>query len=534
MARMYPDRLPEGAPRSEHIVFEALKTLDDDWMIFCSLPLQGVRWNRQGDGEADFVLAHKSRGITVLEVKGGELEVVDGQWFQTSRGGHRKELNQSPAQQAADTKRMLQDYLAGHVSRMGKLRCGHAVCFPAVSVDNDLAPDTPRAIVIDAGDLADPTASVNRVSGHWGRTTTFDDQQFSEVRKALAPTKGLTLKLRDRANQIIEKQIELTDGQAWILHFIRSQRRATITGGAGTGKTVLAVERARQLAADGLDVALLCFNAPLGDHIAAQVQNEPRITAGHFHRVARDIVARAHLLPDQDFDQGFWNETLPGLLPDAAESIGHMFDAIIVDEGQDFHPNWFTALQLILGDADNGIMYVFADSQQDLYRTGWEPPFEGAPYQLDRNCRNTVQIARRVSGVFGVDEVTLGAEGPEPTFTEIRTPAQLPKELGKIVRRLLDENFSPNDVVILTRSRAQADRLRDQQIGDVRLVETGKSGIVVETVQRFKGLESDVVVLLLDEIENDADRSLAYVGMSRARVVLHVLGPTSAKGAIDW
>lgn len=204
---------------------------------WCSrgVPWQGQRWGRQGDGEADFIIAHRSQGIVVVEVKGGRLEVIDGKWVQTSRGGHRKELGQSPAAQAADSKRKLMDYLPQHMSRVPSLRCGHAVCFPAVSVDNDLAPDTPRQIVIDVGDLRDITSTMKRVTGHWDKTTKFDEKQFSEIRKALAPTRSLRLKLRDQADEIVEQLIELTDQQARVLHFIQAPRRATIIGGAGTG-----------------------------------------------------------------------------------------------------------------------------------------------------------------------------------------------------------------------------------------------------------------------------------------------------------
>ena len=430
---------------------------------------------------------------------------------------------------------MLQDYLPAHLSRIGAVRSGHAVCFPMVSIDGDLAPDTPRSIVIDAGDLRDPVAAIERVSGHWDRTTQFDEQQFAEVRKALAPTKNLTLKLRDRADQILEKQIELTDEQAAVLHFIRGQRRATIVGGAGTGKTVLTVERARQVAADGGTVLLLCYNAPLGEHLERQVSDMPTITAGNFHRVARAIVDQAGTLPDTSFDEVFWSEELPSLLPEAAEQLGKSYDAVIIDEGQDFHTNWFTALQLLLEDPDSGIMYVFADSQQDLYRTGWEPPFEGEPFRLDRYCRNTAQIARRVSGVFGAEEATLGTDGPEPTFVEVNTPAQMQKALAKAVRRLLGgDGFNPSDVVILSSSKRQVDGLRSQSIDSWKLVKTGNRGVAVETIQRFKGLESDVVILLLGKIEDADARSLAYVGMSRARVVLHVLGAAMTRESIKW
>jgi ATP-dependent exoDNAse (exonuclease V) alpha subunit len=58
--------------------------------------------------------------------------------------------------------------------------------------------------------------------------------------------------------------------------------------------------------------------------------------------------------------------------------------------------------------------------------------------------------------------------------------------------------------------------------------------VPVETIQRFKGLEADVVILVIPELEDDADRVLAYVGMSRARVLLIVVGTSPVRAALSW
>ena len=79
--------------------------------------------------------------------------------------------------------------------------------------------------------------------------------------------------------------------------------------------------------------------------------------------------------PDGGYDdRTFWSDVLPGLLPDAAQQLGLTFDAIVVDEGQDFHANWWTALELLLADPDDGFFYVFADDNQNVYRADWEIP----------------------------------------------------------------------------------------------------------------------------------------------------------------
>lgn len=75
MAQVF--RLDDGVkppPASERIVLEALSRLPDEWHVFHSVRWQSLRNGRQGDGEADFVLVHRQRGILVLEVKGARSE----------------------------------------------------------------------------------------------------------------------------------------------------------------------------------------------------------------------------------------------------------------------------------------------------------------------------------------------------------------------------------------------------------------------------------------------------------------------------
>lgn len=538
MAHMIPDRiLDEKAPQSEHKAFKAFTGLDDAWSVFHSVAWQGKRGRRQSDGEADFVLAHPKKGLIIVEVKGGGISMVDGQWVSTDRFGASHGIN--PFAQIRDSKHFLGEYLAETVPRVGnKVHMGHAVVFPDVDVDGDLSAEGQREVILDRNDLRDIGSTVRRLAAHWNDSTTFDAEQFAAVRRALAPSRTIRRLLRHDVEDQVEQLFDLTDQQFNVLALLRHQRRALITGGAGTGKTVLAFERARQLAEAGHDVLLLCFNAPLGDLLRTQASGLDRMTAGSFHSIARTMANEAGMLPDGEWDQAFWDERLPATLPDAAEKLGRAFDAIIVDEGQDFHADWWTALELLLRNPDDGFFYVFADAQQNLYRQGWEPPFlGGGPFELTINCRNTVPIAERVGAVFGNAEESLGVPGLNPSFVEVTSPSQVPKKLGEVVRKLMTEGgMRPGQITVLSTEKKLVDGLRGQKLGEHELVapDSKKAGVVVETVQRFKGLENDVVVVVLPEINGDDDRALAYVGMSRARAVLVVLCSTAAKAALNW
>lgn len=536
MARMFPDRIiDDRVPRSERTVFEALATLNDEWMVFHSVAWQGRRGPRQNDGEADFVVAHLKRGAAIIEVKGGGIAMIDGQWTSTDRSGAVHAIN--PFAQVRDSKHVLGGSLAEHLPRVGnKVHLGHAVVFPDVEIDGDLSAEAQREVILDRYDLRNIERSINRVARHWADSTTFDPEQFAALQRTLAPTRQIRRLLRHEVEDRVGDLIELTDQQVRALGFLRRRRRALITGGAGTGKTVLAAERARQLAGEGLRVLLLCYTAPLGAKLVEELAGVDGVTVGNFHKVARNLVGEADLLPDTGFDdQSFWSDILPGLLPDAAQQLSVTFDAVIVDEGQDFHATWFTALELLLRDGETGYFYVFADDNQNVYRADWETPFEDEPFLLDINCRNTTPIAARVGAVFGRDEPSLEVDGPAPAFIEVPSLKQAPKRVGTILTKLLgDEGMRPDQVVVLSDERRLVDGLRGQQIEGHRLVEHGRKGVAVETVHRFKGLESDAVLLVLDDAESPAGKVLAYVGMSRARVVLFVVGTAETKVALGW
>ncbi len=532
MARAFPPSVPSTAPASERRVFEALSRLDDDWLVFHSVAWQGPRGQRQGDGEADFVVAHPTRGILVLEVKGGEISLRDGRWFSTN---HRGEIFPvDPFGQLRHSKHVLGRYLAQHLPRVGaKVDMGHAVVFPDIDVAGALSPEAPREIIIDAADLAHPVRAVERVANHWRGITSFDPTQFKALRAALAPTVTIRTRLRNQLDAVGDRLIDLTRQQTQVLSFLRFHPRAVVLGGPGTGKTVLAVERARQLAADGRRVLLLCFNRPLGESLAAEVAGVEGITAGNFHSFAYDLAERTGVLPPGDTDQEFWDRLLPECLPDAAARAGIAFDDLAVDEGQDFHSDWWTPLQLLLADPDDGGLYVFADYRQSIYTDHPDFPVANPPVVLDVNCRNTNQIAARVAAVYGEGVHTLGVDGPPVEFvTETDTGAMVEQAVGACRRAMEEGGVPPERMAVLATRRALVDAVREMRLGSKGFTAVGEGGITAETVHRFKGLEADLVVFLTPELTTEMDRSLAYVGMSRARGALTVVGPPQVRRAL--
>lgn len=537
-----------------------MRRLGDDWHVFHNIKWQALRRDRQGDGETDFALFHPRAGILVIEAKGGEVALRDGEFVRLLSGGREKAIT-NPFDQAAACKRQLRHFLAGSVPGLDRTpRVGHAVAFPHGRVTDDLGPQGPRQIIIDADDLDDIVGALERISAHWDPPTRLDDDQLAAIRDLLLPSVRVRRLLADAVADAHESIIELTAEQFDVLDGLSANRQALVTGGAGTGKTVLAAEKVRRLAGLGADARVLfvCFNRPLGDALAAEFADVANVTAGNFHRIVRNMLADAGVAFPETLTPEWWAHDAVEQFPDAAAQQGFEVDAVVIDEGQDFRSNWWDALRLVMRDPDDGWFYVFADAQQAVYVEDWSPPFDGrvARWTLTRNCRNTDQIAAKVASLFGGPVRTLGVAGPDPKFHVAKNRDVLADRLAERVAALLADGVPAADIQVLSSSRTLVDELvarlaeglsadGDDRDGDGEAAasngDTGDAGsgvrpdvIAVETIQRFKGLEAPVVLVVLADDLGDEDLAIAYTGFSRARAMLEVFGTRATLRTVRW
>ncbi|MCD9153373.1 DUF2075 domain-containing protein [Aeromicrobium duanguangcaii] len=168
------------------------------------------------------------------------------------------------------------------------------------------------------------------------------------------------------ADERAETADRLTQEQATILGVTRLLTRVEVRGGAGSGKTVLALQQAKQLS-NGRDELV-----------------------GTFHDFGRQWGA-----PDGDrTDSDFWERRLPALMTELADGLpdGRKHDAIIVDEARDFADDWWQPVLTALRDEDRGGLCVYSDEYQRIFARFGRPPVQLAPLALDHNLRNTQQI----------------------------------------------------------------------------------------------------------------------------------------------
>jgi len=540
MARTFPRTLHLDDVKSdaERKVFESLRDqLPDEWSVFHSA---SVIYRDHADGarddEGDFVLCHPERGIISLEVKGGGLDCRHGEWSRIKKGGGR-ERTKDPFQQAIDhcyaLKRKIRE-VEGWEDH--ELFLVHALSFPDLNIHRlTLAPDAPPEIVLDRTSTPHLAAAIDRVlayhEGSCDKRALPGPDGEAMLEQLLAPTFTIEVPMATLFEDEERAMVELTGEQAALLNRLGRARRMAVTGCAGSGKTMVAIERARQLAEAGRKVLFVCFNKALCKHLQTTVKADG-LEFSTFHGLCVRLAQKAGVAlpsyPMEDTPPTFFTEELPLALMEAAKVLGGQYDDILVDEAQDLHNEWLEALTDTLIDGDDGSIWLFLDDNQRVYDAHLEVPDAYVPYDLTVNCRNTQAIHAEVIKLYAgvIKPEVKGPPGRQPAFVK-------GKDQGAAVARVLEdlcgqEDVSPRDIVVLSGHGREHSEIYGRLDGRWRL--TDKRGrrdrVFFSSIRGFKGLESPVVVLCeLDNLDEESQNNQIYVGMSRARNHCVVVAP---------
>ena len=532
MARMV-NKISVDAPESEKVVWNALRDgLPEPWAVMHSLNYVAQSGQKRREGEVDFLLIHPKVGIIALEAK-GDAEVSNGPegWaFKNHKGEWRK--GKSPFEQASTGARELNTFLSKEAPEIGKVPFGHGVVFPSFSVEESMGPEGPREIIIDREQLSDIESCVKKIIKRFNLKADFTPEQIKTIRQKLTSykiSKRNTKQVVDDTNQEI---LDLSESQYTILTALSNQPRAIIEGPAGSGKTILAIECARRKLQEGKRVLLLCFNELLGKHLKETFSDDDNIRAGSFHEFCQEMARESGLEIVNEIDQidtkteeaksRFWQIDLPESLPDAIYKNEKTYDALIIDEAQDFTVDWIKTLEHCLGDLGE-------DQKQKFEGQDWESPWsKQKPYPLTENWRCSEPIAEKVRSIWGEETTSKGpASELKPEWVEAETDDEIiERAIECALNLLIEEKLDPSQIVVLTGNTALRDELKNGPLGDKKFR--------VETVRRYKGLDAEVVVLVLPEESKPVDPKIAYVGMSRARALLRVVGPKSKRKDLNF
>jgi hypothetical protein len=539
MARIQPQPIrPDTESYAERTLYAALEEqLPKNFTVFHSVAWQ-VRNPRSGveDGEADFVVAHPDFGILIIEVKGGRIQYDGqlGQWFSNTHP------IKDPFKQGRAAKYSLLEKLKElPYWRNRWITVGYAVAFPDVAVKQDLRLDAPRELILDATDMPSLLDWVERalryLRGRRPDDSPLGSIGIEELEHLLSPSWDLQPLLSTEIAKEEQILMRLTEEQFVMLDFLVRHRRVAISGCAGSGKTTLAYEKAKRLAEQSFDVLLTCFNKALAQFLAAE-ERPPNLHIVNFHRFADEFVQEAGL-SSGPYTSEYFKDILPEQLVEAVETLGPPFDAVIVDEGQDFQDNWWLPLQCLLRQPDTGIFYVFFDDNQNIYHAMANAPLELAPFSLTRNCRNTRSIHETVMAFYRSDQMpkSQGPEGRAVELHEYVDQASFKRELRRVLHSLIvEEDVFSEDVVILTpKSQERSWLWQLGPVGNFHITDqwaAGSGEIFCSTVHSFKGLESPIVILAEIDPEVWDLASILYVGCSRACNHLIVLASENLPG----
>ncbi|MCD8508988.1 MAG: hypothetical protein LRY73_03250 [Bacillus sp. (in: Bacteria)] len=204
------------------------------------------------------------------------------------------------------------------------------------------------------------------------------------------------------------------------------------------------------------------------------------------------------------------------------------YDAIIVDEGQDFKESWYLCLEEMV--KKEGYFYIFADRRQNLFGNGLDAlkDFQMSRHKLTINLRNTERINEWASPFL--KDVRLRYRlygGPSVEYHSWDSPEKERKLIEKTITQLVSQGMSIQRITILSPHRKEKSSLKDvKKIGAWPLVDFKESntyGIKFSTIRSYKGLESDVIFLI--GLKNDSPVCTPediYVGGTRARFLLKI------------
>jgi hypothetical protein len=502
-----------------------------------------VRGRQLREGEIDVVIVWPNKGVLVIEIKGGDIfrPGSSDDWFSKSSRGETFQIKNPFEQARKNNHRLKVQFALALKVNVDQLPfvCGYAVIFPDFRWDGTLPMNADASILCDGTQLPSISRFIESALAKWKNDHLHALGQHMDVktiRRALSGEFDLVRLLSLQIEEDKANFVRLTDHQKGFLDFAGNIDKACIQGVAGSGKTLLAVEQCCRYAASGLSTLLLCFNKGLSSWLQQVISEDlqKHITIHHFHEWCA-TACEEHDIPFEPAaasnPNDFWRDTAAELLMQCADVQSQPYDAIVVDEGQDFLPDWWIAIQSHL--KPSGKFFVFYDQAQDIFKAnGMDALIDMPSFNLPVNCRNTRAIADYCADVLDCDIAT---REDAPAGEPVKHLKSSKKAHG--IEQLIDDwvnkdNIKPSQIVIQSPYRKEKTLLADEdQIAGVALTSCmddwyEDKGILVTTVRAFKGLEADIVVLL-DAPEVDShrvfNRADKYVACSRARSLLVVV-----------
>jgi hypothetical protein len=583
------DSLPTPLTAGELVVLKYFSTsLGSDWEIYIQPHLNGYR--------PDFVLLNPKVGIAVVEVKDWDLSAMD-YFYDTTQGG-------APKLQARHGHEKLHLGQQDPIAKIQTYKDAIASIF-CPRLDKSAYGCITGVVAFPFAVRSEIEAIFKPAREYYGHLNfpkkntllTQEDISFGEkgIRKVLQVAyinedlKFSIVNAIDLRHWLVEPEFSreqrvpllslLDQRQKELVETRTGTRFRKVRGSAGCGKSLVLAARAANLAGEGKRVLLVTFNITLVNYLGDFVSRIDRsrkvrnnIEAWNFHSWCKLLAMKIGYLDDyaELLAKTERNELFKDSLALAALNWCRMlktadrYDAILVDEGQDFQRSWWIALRAAL--KPDGEMLLAADRSQNIYGvenwvdgdltgTGLSSKWFDLPisYRMPEHLIDlTAEFAKSflnpedailpvsVSRGLNLTQDTLswvqcdkgreveGCLAATQSILDLRVRFVSTPDITIVVDDAnigwsliseLWEKFKIRAIHTFGNPKAVASERVQESRGKKLAFFKGDARAKITTIQSFKGWESSVIILCISKARTFEDCSLAYTGMTRLKAL---------------
>ena len=536
---IYPEFFPDNR-KNEHAekkVFKQLKKVANVYDIFYSRKFITNGVGKKPEYEVDFIIAIPGKAIICLEVKGGVINFSGDKDEWTQNGNLMYKRPDSQASSAAHA------LIASFSEYIGDMAIGWGLCFPDVDLNSRTLPTSINSNqIIDQLGLLHIDKALeylfNFIKQQHSNRLGVRRWMYNKFKTQLLRDIGFVQVLSTRVKYNERRFIELTTNQIKIFNRLKANKKIITDGPAGSGKTIIAKTLAQDFIKEGKKVLFLCYNRTLANKIRYEFDRiEKQIEVTTFHSFARKVITLydANWWEESNRSNEFWELEVPVKLEECLYFYVEKYDAIIIDEAQDFKDFWFELI-FSLGTAEVST-YVFMDEMQNIFGHFTKVPNEESfiKYSLPENCRNTKAIVRYLSEITSKNIKTFPNSPEGDTIVEKSFANQVDQQkfiLDEIKSLTREQGINTDQILILLNSpKSESCLAKTTKAGKLAIKALDNKGrfykdaINYTTINTFKGLEADIVFVIdVDKIPEKQKHEKLYTEASRAKHKLYIVG----------
>ena len=500
---------------SEEKVYNALKAqLPKEVSVFFSVSWISIINGIKEQSECDFLIFDPKYGYLACEVKGGTgLKKENESWILIENNEERV-LRRSPMKQAEESARYFYEQYRKEYNYNFQGIYGSIAIFPNFKINDPVLYDNnPKELVLDISDMSNLENCIQKAFFIWKRAHSVyrfsqdQKQKFIDlINKRIAISAAAGALISDKEHELLT----INRVQDNYIYMIKDYNKAFITGGAGTGKTWIALKLANKMEKLGKKVLVTCYNKELIKFFKKNLE--------------KSCVCSIDELLLKDGINGNQINNSSSVFDEYSSLKYEKYDCIIVDEAQDCDMYIAMVIRMHLID-ESSSLFVFYDMTQNLYDKDFKDGFliDNPPFYLRENLRNTSSIyswAQKNTNL-GKDVITNQIVGPKPESIKFDDIHDLKESLENTLIKLIDEEYVRNEFITILVDEELYGLIGDGKYGRWKLVnktEVDYNEISCYKVDEFKGLESNVVFYIH---KSNSGASFNYVAYTRAKYYLY-------------